>query len=137
MKAYTILIEILLLSVFIYEWYMYYAFKYKSVLVSGAVKKIENYEVFQRPSTKVLAGEKRALKVHFEYTLNGNVYKKMDRIAMDKIKGDIEKSIDIYVLKDDPKRCSIKPHSVRRIRLVIAAIALILWSVATYFMMLI
>ena len=129
MQLYLNIILIVLILLFIYEGYRYYAFKFHSVLVKAIIKSTENHKVFQRPSTKMLEGEKRAVKVGLEYTYNHKSYKKTDRIALQDFIITDQNHIKLYILKHNPAISSIKSHRTRAIRFVIASCALTFWSI--------
>ncbi|MBW1295820.1 hypothetical protein [Aquimarina litoralis] len=132
MSAYLIIIEILLLALMVYESYKYFIFKYRSILVEATIKEIEEYEVFQRPSTKAFEGQKKAVKVMLEYTLNKKTFIKKERIKKNIINAKVGDTIKIKVVKNDPEQCSLKPDSIRFRRMVLTIMTLLVWSVLVF-----
>ncbi|MFL1894053.1 hypothetical protein ACJRPK_00020 [Aquimarina sp. 2-A2] len=132
MTAYLIIIEIILLVLAAYESYRYYIFKYMSYTISAMIKEIEQYEVFQRPSNKMLVGEKRAIEIMLEYEVDGKKYTKKEKITENQFTGAVGDEIQLLVVKNQPSRCSLKPHLVRKKRMIVATAILMLWSILSY-----
>ena len=132
MIVYCLIISAILIGISVYELYNFYRLKYESLEMLTQIKNIEEYQVFQRPSTTMLSGEKRALKIELVYTINDKTYTKAERISERKFQKNDENKIRIWVLKKQPEKCTLKPHSVRRTRVWIACCITIFWSFFTY-----
>lgn len=133
MLAYLITIEIALSIYSIYESYRYFIYKYRSSLVIATIKDIQHYEIYQRPSTKVIEGQKRAMKVLLEYEINEIKYTKTEKIKENILTAKIGETINLKIVTHSPEQCSLKPDYVRFRRMILAIIGLLVWSVLIYF----
>jgi len=132
MLAYLILIEIALVALTIHESYKYFIFKYRSNSVSATVKEVHESKLFQRPSTKMIEGEKRVQKITFEYEVNDKKYKKTAKIAKDIMTIKVGENIQVRIVDNNSELYTFKSDAIYFRRVVFALIALLGWSILTY-----
>jgi len=130
-QLFYIIISTIIVGFVLYEGYTFYKYTYQSVEIMADIKNIEGYEV-SRPATKMKLDAKKVVKVNLEYTLEGNTYTKTEKILAHKLEQDNNK-IKIWVLSQDPEKCSIKPLNVRRTKMYIALAVLGFWLVILFY----